>query len=262
MAKNSKSRLVFGYTDIHWSDRDPQALAVANAAHRYLQPHTTVIGGDLLNADPFSRFAKSKVPKGLITDWGEDELKPACKFLDEVQGRTKDHTYFIEGNHDAWIERWASNNSTASQVFSLISPRLQLARGRNRFTYLPYVADSTDRGSALLLHPKLAVVHGWSIARHAASKHLELSRSRSVIFHHTHRIQRDVGRDPWTGQPIEAVSAGCLCRLQPKYLHGGSPSQWNHGFWITYLGNRNYTTYVVEIYKGKCVLPDGKEIKI
>ena len=261
MAKSTTTK-VFGYTDIHWSDRDEKALTVARLAQAYMMPDITVIGGDLLNADPFTRFSRSKVPKGLVTDWGEDELKPSLKFLDNVQALTKQHTYFVEGNHDAWIERWAANNSTAATTYSLISPRLHIVGNRSRFSYLPYVPEGQGRNSALVLHPKLAVVHGWSICRHAAAKHLELSRSRSVIFHHTHRIQRDVGRDPWTGQPIEAFSAGCLCKLQPKYAHGGSPTQWNHGFWVAYLGKRNYTAYAIEIHKGSCVLPDGKEIKL
>lgn len=251
---------VFGYTDIHFPDHDPVALAVAEKAQRSFAPDITVIGGDLLNCTPFTRFADRKMTKPYNFD--EQELVPANKFLDRVQAHTKQQTVFLEGNHDEWLERWCSNSGkAAASLHDMVSVKRHLSAGRTNFRYIPYTVESGRRQGVLHLHSRLSVVHGWTACKHAASKHLDLARSRSIIYHHTHRIQSHVARDPWSGRVIEAFSAGCLCKLQPLYAHGGSPTEWAHGFWIAYIGKSSYTAYTVKIERGICILPDGTEIR-
>ena len=72
----------------------------------------------------------------------------------------------------------------------------------------------------------------------------------------------DTRADPWTGDPVEAMNAGCLCKKSPLYRHDGSPTQWAHGFWIAFIGRRSFTIYPILINKGRAVMPDGKEIRL
>ena len=44
MAKRKPAQRVFGYTDIHWSDRDERALAVAMKAQELFQQAAQVVG--------------------------------------------------------------------------------------------------------------------------------------------------------------------------------------------------------------------------
>jgi predicted phosphodiesterase len=256
----TRSKRVFGFTDIHWENRDDEALHTAMAAMEDFKPDIVVIGGDLLDCSPFSHHPRKKMVEGLGRGWNERELVPAIQFLDWVQDRTS-YTYFLEGNHEEWIERFCMTGGAAYRaIYDIISPKRNLSRGRKNFKYISYTNTKGTSGGCVKLSPRLSVVHGWTTCKHAAAKHLELSRTRSIIFHHTHRRQMATGRDPWSGQPIEAFSAGCLCKLQPIYAHGGSPTEWTHGFWVAYLGKHSYTAYPIPIIKGAAVLPDGRKI--
>ncbi len=252
----------FGYPDIHIPDWDEEAVAVAEAAQREFQPDCVIVGNDLLNCTPFSRWGNKTIEDAKMADFKETELDPANDFLDRVQKHTK-FTYFQEGNHDAWLERWTANNGQASMALhSLTSIKSNLSRGRENFLYVRQVSDKNDRNSSIILHPKLICVHGWSCCKHAAAKHRELSPMQSVIFNHTHRRQSDTLTYPSADMPTEALSAGCLCKRIPMYGHNGSPTGWTHGFWVAYCGKDSFTVYTVPINKGRAILPNGKEVKI
>lgn len=261
MAKAVATRW-FIFPDIHGKDRDNRALAVAMAAQRMFKPHHTIILGDMLNCSPFSGHRKKTTKEAKAMNWKKEELDPMCKFLDEVQKHTLDTTHFVEGNHEAWIERFLANlGSLGVSIADIVNLQSWLSANRKQFAYYPYGKQTGDRRSRVKLHRDLYAVHGWTACKHAAEKHLELSRSRSILHGHTHRIQTAYGRDPWTGTPIVAHSLGCLCKLQPMYLTDGHPTQWNHGFGLAHVGKRSFTTYPIPILKTFAVLPDGTEAK-
>lgn len=266
--KHKPATVVFGYPDIHWEIRDERALAVADAAHRYLQPDITVVGGDLLDCRAFARFPNARMVDAVTENWAEEELNPANEWLDGVQERTKRSTIFLEGNHEARVEIACSNGNAALRAaYDFISPRKNLSRGRKKFEYIPWIMPKKfgPHAGYAQLCPGLITVHGWAANRYAARRHLEMSRTNSIIFHHTHRADDVEIKDPWSNNTIRAMSAGCLCDLQPVYAHGGNPLDWCHGFWIAYISNNepgNFTMYRVVINKYGAVLPDGKEIRI
>lgn len=260
----SKAIRVFGYTDIHWSDRDEQAMAVAMAAQRRFRPDITVIGGDLLNCDSFKRHARRKIDEDHEYDYINSELKPARRFLDAVQKHTTQRLIMLEGNHDAWFERWIVNTDGAHGLRSLLPRRFLScnAKGDKRkcWTYVSFGPEKPERECAYRLRHDLIVTHGWCAPKYAARHHLDRARDISVIFHHTHRFDRCVV-PLFRGGIIEAFSAGCLCKRKPMYAHNGAPTDWVHGFWVAFLGKQSYTAYPVTIKKGSAVLPDGTEVK-
>jgi predicted phosphodiesterase len=259
--------------DIHFPDHNPDSLAIALKAHEILKPEYSLFLGDVLDCGVFSAHAKKTISEAQGYDFKEQEIDPCNYMLDIVQANTSEFTYYLEGNHEQRIERWAVNNGRVGEsVYKFISPRQTLWKGpkREKFKMIPYEqADGNRMGYVQIVKPTkkmksggLVAVHGWSHAKHAARAHLEISRSQSIIHGHTHRMQLDVSRDPWTGAPIKAMSPGTLSKLQPMYAHGGRPSEWSSGFMLIYVGKETWTEYMINITHGACVLPDGREIKV
>jgi hypothetical protein len=260
MAKRKQAQRVFGFPDIHWSDRDRRALAVAEAAHRKFKPDRTVIGGDLVCCDPFSSWARKGFDKADTADYLITEIEPANAFLSRIASNTGYRGIdFIEGNHENRVERWLANSKIGKSLRSL-TPRNQFSKGRKNFRYIPYFAPNEGRMPHVKLARDLIVIHGWCAPKYAAQHHMDKARDVSVIYNHTHRPDKRWAKT-WSGKPIMAMSAGCLCNLSPKYAHGGSPTDWGHGFWVAYVGTRSWTVYDVMInHRYEAVLPDGTEV--
>lgn len=263
--------LWFVFPDTHFPDQDPEALELVLEVHRILHPEYSLFLGDILDCGLFSSHAKRTIAEDTAYDYKKLEIDPCNAMIDTVQENTKFWTYYLEGNHEARIERWAVNNGRAGEsIYNLISPKATLATGRDNYTQIPYEEPTGNRmGYVEIVSPLkkmrtggLVAVHGWSHAKAAARRHLELSRSRSIIYGHTHRAQTEVSRDPWSGNIIKSWSPGCLSKLQPFYAHGGAPSEWTHGFSLIYVGQTSWTEYNISIVKGSCVLPSGEEIKL
>ena len=256
-----KARLAFGFPDIHWATRDKTALSIATNAHRLLRPDLTILGGDVWDCTPFSRFGRKSLEEmqNYQRTFCEVEMIPSLRWVNAIAAHTK-RIVWLEGNHDAWLGRWVANAPCADRIGSelLRSPLRYMVDHEKKLEVVPW-SNTNDRLSKFALHPRLITCHGWCANKYAARKHLELSRSKSVIFHHTHRAQREATRDPHTGDIIEAMSAGCLCKRQPIWQQG-VPTDWVHGFWIAYLGRHTYTLFAVRIERGRAVLPDGREV--
>jgi len=247
---------VFSFPDMHIPDHDPVATRIALKAHAYFKPDVTIVGNDFVQCTPFQRHNvdNMKDSSRFAEDFMASTVDPANKMLDKIQDNTK-LTVFQQGNHDAWIERWAaSNKGTEKAIYNMVSLEKNLASCRADFVWMP------TYGTPVKLHDDRMSVHGWSYSKHAANQHLIRSKTKSVMFHHTHRMQSDATSDNWSGDSIEAKSAGCLCLKKPTYGIG-NPTDWVHGFWVSFVGKHSSTAYAIMINKGKAVMPDGKEIK-
>ncbi len=267
----AKAKLWFWFPDIHMGEHDEEALELAVQAHRILKPDFTGFLGDVLDCGIFSAHPKRTIEEGQAKDYKKLEIDPTNNMLDIVQSNTKQKTFFLEGNHEQRIERWAVRNGGATEsIYGLISPHATLAAGRKNFEMIPYEVPTGNRmGFVQIASPSvkmktggLVAVHGWSYAKNAAQIHMDLSRSQSIMYGHCHRAASVTSRDPWTGGLIKAFNPGTLSKLQPLYAVGGSPSSWSHGFAIIYVGAESWTEYSISIVNGRCVLPDGREIRL
>jgi hypothetical protein len=252
-----KTYKVFGFPDPHIPDHDPVAMDIAIKAQRYFSPDVTIIGNDFVQCTPFQQHKVNSLKDSSIKgrDFSDYTIKPANKIIDRIQDNTS-LTVFQQGNHDAWVERWAARSGqTGKSVHSLVSLKKNLADNRADFIWMP------EYGVPVKLHEKWYSVHGWSFCKNAASKHRELSKTMNIVFHHTHRKQSDSGGNYWDESSTEAMSAGCLCMKKPMYKHDKAPTQWVHAFWIGFVGKHSSTRYAVPIENGRAIMPDGKEIK-
>lgn len=270
-APHADAKLWFIFPDIHFGEHDAGALELATQAHEILKPTDTLFLGDVLDCGIFSGHDKRTIKEDEAYDYKEVEVDPCNQLIDRVQANTKNMTYFLEGNHEARIERWAvKNGRTSKALYNLISPWTTIGKGRKNFKMIPYTVPTGLRRGYVQLVPQsktmktggLVAVHGWSFAKNAARIHLDKSRSQSIVFGHTHRQQVEVSRDPWTGQLVKAFNPGTLSKLEPLYAVGGTPSDWSHGFAIVYVGKYSWTEYIISIVNGACVLPDGRQLKL
>lgn len=246
--------------DLHLPHHDPAALDCVLLAHEALRPKRTVILGDWLDAAAFSAHPVKSHAEERAGTFHATEILPCRDLLTQLEKNT-DSIDYLEGNHEFRVERALVTQGLEESLADLISPRKLLSDGRKKpFNYVPYAPKS-----GVLPHVKIAedliAIHGWTWCRHAAAKHLDQSRNRSVVFGHIHRKQSYMSRDPIDNRTIQAWSPGCLSKLQPLY-QTSSPTEWVHGFslvWVTDDLTR-WTAYSPTIDRGVCVLPDGRKI--
>lgn len=257
MAKRHR-QVIVDYADIHFPHHDEGALEVLEKTIAYIKPDVAVCMGDLMCCDamtPRELQDAINAPK----DWVIEELEPALDHLKSVAGNSG-RVVFGEGNHEHRVEETLANGGKlAKNIRKLISPRHILPAAIKGLTYVPYSGQSLSAN--YFISDSLMTTHGWTHCKHAAQKHLEKAHGKSVLFHHTHRRQMATTRDPWTGIPVTASSAGCLCDLQQHYIVGGDPTEWSHGFHIVIVEGDRHWIYPVSIINGYAILPDGKEIR-
>ena len=259
-----KPNLVCILPDIHYPHENKEALAIARRVIAKLKPTRTVLLGDMLDAGSFSTFAAKSIKEVRQANFLEEEIKPATKLLDFLDNHTREKVVFVEGNHEYRVERWAIEHGAGSQaIYEAISPQALLSKNRDkkRFKYIPYINTGETGFSYYDITPNLIAVHGWTAGVNAARAHRMKAQSKSVVFGHTHRMQSDAARDPFSKERRVAWSVGCLSNLQPIYLH--QPGDWVLGMGLIYISRtnpRDWTEYTLKIQSGRTILPDGTEI--
>jgi len=255
MAKQgSKTFLAFG--DVHVPHQNVQAVEILRRVAERLRPDLVVCLGDLLDCGQFSTHPPTYgTPE---SDYVED-LKQANALLDRLQASCG-RLIMVEGNHEYRLDRWAAATAEGRGAYSMLAPRIQLTKGRSNYTYVPYGSVS-GRYPHYALNSRVIAVHGWSYARHATKAHLQISQGKSVIHAHTHRADASIIQNIWSvGKIVQARSAGCLCKPIPLY-GTGRPVEWVNAFILGYLGRRSDTLYTIPILDGRCILPDGTEVR-
>ena len=251
---NAKKLIVFG--DVHFPHQNPAAIEVLKNTIELFKPDISICLGDLLDCGQFSRHPPTfGVPE---TSYSKD-LEQANELIDFVQAHTNDKTVLIEGNHEFRINRWAAAHAEGRGTYNLLAPRIQLMKGREKCTYVPY-GNSGSGYPHYRINSRIAAIHGWSYAQNATKDHLRKSQGMSIIHGHTHRDDACKFPDIWEPGVIQARSAACLC--MPVPLWGlGTPNEWTNGFVMGYLGKRSDTLFTVTINDDFAILPDGTEIR-
>lgn len=256
------SHLVMVLPDLHIPHHDRKALGCALEVHALMKPKRTVILGDWLDAEAFSSHAVSSRAEERAQTYYEGEIQPCRRLLDRLEENT-DEIIFLEGNHCHRVERTVTSiGGVMLDLADLVSPQRLLSSNRAKpFTWISYVPKPANPLPHYRIAKDLIAVHGWSFAKHAAAKHLEIARNYSVVHGHTHRAQSFTARDPIDGRTLKAWSPGCLSKLQPLYMQH-IPTDWVHGFSLIWCTDdlKRWTDYTVQINNGVCILPDGRKV--
>lgn len=249
--------LVMVVPDIHIPHHDRRALACLLAAIEEFQPEKVVFLGDVMDLERFTRFPRKSKVEDRASNYKLSEIDPCNRMLDFVQ-ENSGSVDFLEGNHEFRVEARLLEYDLVD-LYDLVSPRRLLSQERKNFTYTTYTNKPTTPLPHVRIAEDLIAVHGWTYAKHAAARHLEIAKRYSVVHGDTHRQQSYMSRDPIDGWKLKAWSPGCLCIEQPIWGHS-APTEWTQGFSFVWVSKdkKVWNDYTVQIQNGMCVLPGGK----
>ena len=167
----------------------------------------------------------------------ESDIAATNAFLDAVQASApRAWIRYIEGNHERRIEQWAvtqslRNSRDADFLRRSFAPEFLLSlkeRGINYYRQSECY-DGLSLQGTIKIGPKCYATHGSSTSKQATTTMLA-AFAGNLVFGHTHREQSSSARPVHSGQ-IRAWNPGCLCELQPLWLHT-MPTSWTHGYAI------------------------------
>lgn len=244
-AKAAKHRVRVIVPDSHGAHIDPVARAVFLADLATVDADEVVMLGDHLDcAGTFSTHQRSYTNE--LAESYDDDVAATNAFLDDIRGAAPRAAIdYIEGNHEAHVERWVARNFSshrdAEMVLGLIGPEgvLRLRQREVRYVKRSVFHDGLAIPGAIR-KGRCFFVHGVSHSKAADVVHLERFGA-SVVFGHTHRSMSVVSRTV-TSQGHGAWCPGTLAKLQPLYAHT-HPTSWSHGYAIQ-LVNESTGTFL------------------
>ncbi|MEO6721445.1 MAG: metallophosphoesterase family protein [Ferruginibacter sp.] len=215
---NERSRAVW-LSDLHFPHQDDAAIEIALNYAAKNKADVIVLGGDILDNTPFSRFGHETKDED-IAAW----FDMVIYFLQRLRKRfPKALIYWLEGNHDIWFKKYIVSNARVLQNDNYFTLQKRLRLDETKVEYLP--ENIVLKFADLYLH------HGHLFFR---GKCLPISPARTVfsktkastLCGHVHQ------QSQWVEKTIEGVrikcyTTGCLSELTPNY----SPfNQYCHGF--------------------------------
>jgi predicted phosphodiesterase len=222
--------------DTHGAKVDEAALAACLGDIKALDPDEVILLGDHVDCGGF--LAQHHV-MGYVAESSytyEADIAATNAFLDALQAAApRAKVEYCEGNHERRIETWAlsqtlRNSKDAEFLRRQFAPEFLLKlkeRGVAYFRQGDYYDGLQLPGT--IKRGKCYFTHGSSTSKQATTTMLA-SFAGCVVFGHTHREQSSSARPVHSGT-IKAWNPGCLCELQPLWLHT-NPTSWTHGFAI------------------------------
>lgn len=251
----NKTRLIV--PDSHGAHVDSDAAAAMLRDVRGMRVDEVVWLGDHLDCGGlFSTHQRSYTRE--MAESFEDDCAGANWLLDEVQKAAPSaQQHYIEGNHEAHVERWASrtfhNKQDADRYLERQGPAAVLELKRRG---IRYYKQSELHGSCsvpgMIRLGKVFFSHGWAFSKHATYAHLS-GAGESIVHGHTHRAQSILSRTA-TSDAIGGHCPGTLAKLQPLYRHN-SPSEWTHGYALQLVSHTGRFLHIhVPIVRGSSML--------
>lgn len=245
--------------DTHGSHIDLEAADACLGDIKSLDPEEIVLLGDHLDcAGTFSTHQRNYTNE--MAESYADDCRAANRFLDLVQkAAPKAQIYYLEGNHEAHVERWASrtfhHEKDAKGLLEAFGPTKVLQLKRRGIAY--FKRSEHYQGISIpgcIRLGRCFFVHGISHSKHATYVHL-IRFGANVVHGHTHRAQSCIERSV-TSDGYGAWCPGTLAKLQPLYKHT-EPSSWSHGIGVQFVNPSGLFLHIpVHIAKGRSLLMD------
>lgn len=249
MAKHLNGHVRVVVNDFQVPFEDKIAFRLLLKALRLIKPDGLDILGDFMDCYCLpKKFVKNPERKLLL----RDELEVGERLLRRVvraAGPQCGDCRFSDGNHEDRLRRFLWDSAPQlTGVRGLNLPDLLSLKelGFRHYTYLqPY------RIGQLWFH------HGKIVRKNSGATALAHMQEvgGNIIVGHCHRMAH-VCRTTWS-HTIHGWENGCMCRLDPEYIHG--PPDWQQGFSIVRYGRgRTFGVEQVPIRRGRMWI-DGKE---
>jgi len=226
--------------DSHGCFVDQAAASAMLADIRLLKPSSIILLGDHLDC---GGFLAEHHTWGYVaeTDYSfEDDVEATNQFLDQLQSAAPQATIeYLEGNHERRIEKWIvtdalrsgkGSRSDVKMLNSMFSTQTVLGLDRRKIPI--YKQGEWYDGCHVpgtILRDNCYFTHGQFTSKAAAAAHLAKYNS-NIWFGHTHRMDMATKRTVSSG-PIGAWNPGCLCQLQPYWMHQNL-TDWVNGYGI------------------------------
>jgi hypothetical protein len=239
--KSSKHIIRLIVPDSHGNHINKPAMLALLKDCKALNPDEIVYLGDHLDAGGTFNSHQRNYTKELTESY-DDDCDAANEFLDAMdQAAPNARKHYLQGNHEAHVERWASrvcvSKKTADMIVEKLGPETVLRLKKREIKY--YKGTEHYMGLSVPGTIKLGkcyYTHGISFAKNAAAVHLARFGA-NVVFGHVHRAQSVVERTV-TSDGFGAWCPGTLAELQPLYMHT-APSSWSHGYAIQFVNVRS-----------------------
>ncbi len=226
--------------DSHGCFVDQSAASAMLADIKLLKPSSIILLGDHLDC---GGFLAEHHTWGYVaeTDYTfEDDVEATNQFLDQLQSAAPQATIeYLEGNHERRIEKWIvtdalrsgkGSRSDVKMLNSMFSTQTVLGLDRRKIPI--YKQGEWYDGCHVpgtILRDNCYFTHGQFTSKAAAAAHLAKYNS-NIWFGHTHRMDMATKRTVSSG-PIGAWNPGCLCQLQPYWMHQNL-TDWVNGYGI------------------------------
>ena len=244
--------------DSHGNHIDRKAAKACIRDVKLVAPRQVVLLGDHLDCGGVFNAHQRNYTNELCESYEED-ADAANGFLDDLQRVAPDAEFFyLEGNHEAHVERWAARAFTsrkdAEGLLEKYGPASVLdlrGRGIRYFKRSEHYMGISIPGTIRL--GKCYFTHGISAAKYADAIHLARFGA-NVVFGHCHR-RMDRGERTVTSSGMLAACPGTLAKLQPLYLHT-NPSSWMHGYGLQFvnMSSGRFIHWNVPIIDGQSLL--------
>lgn len=246
--------------DSHGAHIDPGARDALLRDARKIRPEEIILLGDHLDCGgTFSTHQRSYTNE--LVESYTDDVTAANVFLDRLQKAAPGaRIHYLEGNHEAHVERWASRNfqsqKDAEMLLEHMGPVKVLRLKEREIKY--YRRSQHYMGLSIpgtIRLGKCFFTHGISHSKHATYEHL-VRFGACVVHGHTHRAQSNVERTV-SSDGHGSWCPGTLAKLQPLYRHT-APTSWSHGFAIQFVDTvtGRFLHFNVPIFSGRSMLMD------
>jgi hypothetical protein len=241
-AKSSKGGVTLRVIvpDSHGCFVDQSAASAMLADIAMLKPSSIILLGDHLDC---GGFLAEHHTWGYVaeTDYTfEDDCQATNQFLDALQSAAPQATIeYLEGNHERRIEKWIvtdvlkkgkGSSSSVKTLNALFSTETVLQLDKRKIPI--YKQGQWYDGCHVpgtILRDNCYFTHGQFTSKAAAAAHLAKYNS-NIWFGHPHRMDMATKRTVASG-PIGAWNPGCLCQLQPYWMHQNL-TDWVNGYGI------------------------------
>jgi len=252
--RSDKVRISAG--DLHGMRQDPKAAAAFIADLKTWNPDEIVFLGDMNDCEGWlAQHHTIGYVANCDYSYAED-TKATNAFLDAVQEAAPHAViHWIMGNHDDRVERAITDLTLGHQMDSAMLLKLWgpanvlrlEERGVKVYKRDGIYVEGYPRGWIKL--GKMCFTHELGKGKNAARDAVAKS-AVNVTFGHTHRDDSATIVFPGVGI-CKAFNPGCLCLMQPIYMHS-DPTSWSQGYDIDFVAkSENFQRVHVPIWRGE-----------
>jgi predicted phosphodiesterase len=204
------SNNILWLSDIHFPNHDIQALTAALNYGKQQNINCIVLGGDILDNEPFTSHDAPPPSKDDVLDW----FDMVEEFLDMLNKEFPNaEKVWLEGNHDNWYMRYLMKK--APVLFG------------DSYYHLPKRLNLKDKNveflsqNKILKAGKLMMLHGHTVMRGMFSpvnpaRGVFMKLKTSAIIGHVHQTSSH-SESNLKSEIIACWSVGCLCTLAADY---------------------------------------------